>query len=513
MKWRNLCLLAAAVFMLAACTGEKEPVVQYKLYKDWVERQLPDFSQLGEPDMQGIKNNLDLVDLPDTINHFAVLFETTLPVRKAEEYTFKISSDDGSRFYIDGELLIENDGAHGPILKTATKQLSKGTHALRLEFFDFDKGQSLDFRYSTPTIPEQELNPWLEKREFEKASDDSFVGPQVEEALQRYLAWKGDDETVCFPVLTDVHTADRYSYLHIGYGAVAAEKFGADFMANLGDIGLNAYPATVDAAYAKTVVDNTQAQMLKYDGVWLYTAGNHDWDAGEGQFLTEQFLTDTFHKLCELRDGLHIVRQRERALQHDLSLHLFIVDGQHRQVVALLGITHKLFHGARHLINEFLYTFILLIGLSQYLHALLAKLLEVGIFCLGESIRIEEDDTMWFDDCFLSFKLMIGHDAQWYIRHHRQRMNILSRGIRSSGGASILNDQRSIMASVAIAQTARRQVENTEEQRYEHHRLVRIRHRLVHQVHDACRIGFVGRERAEQRLCDGHHQRCRHGFS
>ena len=120
---------------------------------------------------------------------------------------------------------------------------------------------------------------------------------------------------------------------------------------------------------------------------------------------------------------------------------------------------------------------------------------------------------MWFDDCFLSFKLMIGHDAQRYIRHHGQRMNILSRGIRSSGGASVLDDQRSIMASVAIAQTARRQVENTEEQCYEHHRLVGIRHRLVHQVHDTCRIGLVGRECAEQRLCDCHHQRCRHGFS
>ena len=229
--------------------------------------------------------------------------------------------------------------------------------------------------------------------------------------------------------------------------------------------------------------------------------------------IKAQFLTDTFHKLCELRDGLHIVRQRERALQHNLPLYLFIVDGQHRQVVALLGIAHKFLHGTRHLVNEFLYTFILLIGLSQYLHALLAKLLEVGVFSLGESVRIEEDDTMWFDDCFLSFKLMIGHDAQRYIRHHRQRMNILSRGIRSSGGASVLDDQRSIVAGVAIAQAARRQVENTEEQCYEHHRLVGIRHRLVHQVHDACRIGFVGRERTEQRLCNCHHQRCRHGFS
>ena len=82
----------------------------------------------------------------------------------------------------------------------------------------------------------------------------------------------------------------------------------ADFMVNLGDIGLNAYPATVDAAYAKTVVDNTQAQMLKYDGIWLYAVGNHDWDAGEGQFHSEQFLSDTFQKPWQEKAGenLHL---------------------------------------------------------------------------------------------------------------------------------------------------------------------------------------------------------------
>ena len=308
MKLNHLCWFATAALMLAACAGPKEPVVKYKLYKDWNEPALPDFSQLGEPDMQGVKNNLDLVDLPDTINHFAVLFETTLAVKTEEEYSFKLSSDDGSKFYVDGELLIDNDGKHGPILKQANKVLSKGRHALRLEFFDFDKGQSIDFTYSTPTIPCQQLNPYLAEREFKKASDARFVKPQVEETYKRYAAWKGDDEVVCFPVLTDVHTAGRYTYLHIGYGAEAAKRFGADFMANLGDIGLNAYPATVDAAYAKTVVDNTQAQMLKYDGVWLYTAGNHDWDAGEGKFLTEQFLTDTFQKPWQEKAGenLHL---------------------------------------------------------------------------------------------------------------------------------------------------------------------------------------------------------------
>ena len=307
MRLGRILLLSAATLLLAtACNREKDPVVHYKLYYDWPERFLPDFSALGEPDMQGVKNNFDLVDLPDTVNHFAVLFETTLSVPVEEEYSFKISSDDGTKFYIDGEKLIDNDGAHGPILKTASKTLAKGPHELRIEFFDFDKGQSLDFTYSTPTIPWTQLNPYLEQRAYKKACNDRYVKPQVREALRRYKAWKGDDETVCYVILTDVHTAGRYTYRHIGYAAEAAKAFDADFMVNLGDIGLNAYPATVDAAYAKSVVDHTQEEMLKYDGIWLYAAGNHDWDAGEGQFNSEQFLSDTFQKPWQERAGANL---------------------------------------------------------------------------------------------------------------------------------------------------------------------------------------------------------------
>lgn len=308
MRIRTFCLSAAAALLLAASCGPKEPVVTYKLFYDWTENHLPDFSTLGEPDLQGVKSNLDLVDLPDTVNHFAVLFTTTVDVPAEEEYSFKISSDDGSKFYIDGELLIDIDGKHGPILKTGSKTLSKGPHEWKIEFFDYDKGQSLDVTYSTPTIPWQQLNPMLEKRAWKKANSHQYVKPQVREALKRYQAWKGADETVCYVILTDVHTAGRYTYLHYGYAAEAAKAFGADFMVNLGDIGLNAYPATVDAVYAKSVIDNTQAQMLKYDGIWLYAAGNHDWDAGEGAFNSDQFLSDTFQKPWQERAGenLHL---------------------------------------------------------------------------------------------------------------------------------------------------------------------------------------------------------------
>ena len=306
---RRIILVVAAVLALTACsrTG-KDPVVNYKLYLDWPERHLPDFSKLGEPDIVGVKNNFDLKDIDETLNHYALLLETTLKVKKEEDYTFKASTDDGSRFYVDGELLYDNDGAHGPITKTVTKRLSKGKHDLKLEYFDCDKGQSINFLYSTPTIGWRELNDHLLEDEDRATDKTDFVKPQIDEAYKRFAEWKGDDKVMCFPIVTDVHTAGRFSYKHIGHAVTAAKAFGADFIINLGDIGLNAYPATENSAYAREIVDNTRAQMDKYDGVWLYAPGNHDWDAGEGKFFTDDDLSGFFQKPWQEKAGenLHL---------------------------------------------------------------------------------------------------------------------------------------------------------------------------------------------------------------
>jgi len=303
---KKLSLAISAVLLLAACTPS--PKVDYKVWLDWPERFLPDFSTLGEPDVTGTTDNLYLDDLDDKWNHYCAQFETELKVKKEEPYEFSLTTDDGSRLYVDGQLLIVNDGAHGPIQKKASVPLSKGKHKLLVEFFDFDKGQSMLFNYSTPSIPKRELNGNLLTKQDRITNRHRFVKPQIREALDRYKAWKGDDETVVYPILTDIHTAGRFSYKHIGHGVTAAKAFKADFMANLGDIGLNAFPATVDSRYAQEILDNVRKQMDKYKGVWIYTPGNHDWDAGEGKYLSEQYLTDFFQKPWEERAGgnLHL---------------------------------------------------------------------------------------------------------------------------------------------------------------------------------------------------------------
>ena len=162
---KRIALLFAALLCLSACSVDKTAPVRYKVWYDWPERFLPDFSQLGEPDVEGVKRNLDLEDIVDTMNHFAALFETTLSVKSTEEYTFKVTTDDGSRFFIDDSLLIENDGAHRPIRKVTSVTLEKGKHDIRIEFFDFDKAQTRHFVYSTPTIAERPFNDRILKEQ------------------------------------------------------------------------------------------------------------------------------------------------------------------------------------------------------------------------------------------------------------------------------------------------------------------------------------------------------------
>lgn len=49
-------------------------------------------------------------------------------------YMFDLASDDGSLLYIDGGLLINNDGGHGVTDVSGTKYLRRGVHTFQLNF-------------------------------------------------------------------------------------------------------------------------------------------------------------------------------------------------------------------------------------------------------------------------------------------------------------------------------------------------------------------------------------------
>ncbi|MBQ0887540.1 ricin-type beta-trefoil lectin domain protein [Streptomyces sp. RM72] len=65
-------------------------------------------------------------------------------------YTFRLTSDDGSRLWIDDQLVVDHDGLHGPEPKDATVDLTAGPHALRIEHFERDGGQQLTLAWKPP---------------------------------------------------------------------------------------------------------------------------------------------------------------------------------------------------------------------------------------------------------------------------------------------------------------------------------------------------------------------------
>lgn len=90
-------------------------------------------------------------------DQFALRFSGMIQIPTTGKYTFSISSDDGSRIYLDEKLLVDNDGLHGMSEKSGTVDLVAGSHPLVVTYFDNGGGDGLEVTWSGPGIPKQKI--------------------------------------------------------------------------------------------------------------------------------------------------------------------------------------------------------------------------------------------------------------------------------------------------------------------------------------------------------------------
>jgi tetratricopeptide (TPR) repeat protein len=69
------------------------------------------------------------------IEWFAIDYSGRFWIAQPGVYEFALTSDDGSRVYIDGRLAIDNDGIHEALRKVAAVTLGGGIHRLRVSYF------------------------------------------------------------------------------------------------------------------------------------------------------------------------------------------------------------------------------------------------------------------------------------------------------------------------------------------------------------------------------------------
>lgn len=66
---------------------------------------------------------------------FAIRYSGGFHVTETGSYQFRINSDDGTKLYIDGKLIVDNDGTHPPQSRSGTVTLEQGDHQMVLEYF------------------------------------------------------------------------------------------------------------------------------------------------------------------------------------------------------------------------------------------------------------------------------------------------------------------------------------------------------------------------------------------
>jgi len=100
---------------------------------------------VGHKHVQTLNYHNDFAnDIPGTPADDIAAVATGSITLSAGPHTFCTVSDDGSWLYLDGALLVNNGGLHGPRKVCATTSASKGPHTVTVNFFERGGGAVLE---------------------------------------------------------------------------------------------------------------------------------------------------------------------------------------------------------------------------------------------------------------------------------------------------------------------------------------------------------------------------------
>lgn len=101
-----------------------------------------------------LQNNVD----PGDTDSFSIRYTGQIDISTAGNYTFFTNSDDGSKLFIDGVELVDNDGNHGAVEASSSPvSLTAGLHDIEVTYYESGGGQSLQVLYQGPSITKQQI--------------------------------------------------------------------------------------------------------------------------------------------------------------------------------------------------------------------------------------------------------------------------------------------------------------------------------------------------------------------
>ncbi|HVJ69594.1 MAG TPA: family 16 glycoside hydrolase [Caulifigura sp.] len=144
-----------ACFLVSDSTRSARPNINYQVYHGVWENP-PDFSKL-KPVKAGTCEGFDL-GVAERDDAFGIVFEGYWNLDAEGSYTFFLQSDDGSKLYLDDELIARYGG---PFTKVPPRVLSKGVHKIRVEYVEAFGEQNLTLEVQGRGILRQPIESWL----------------------------------------------------------------------------------------------------------------------------------------------------------------------------------------------------------------------------------------------------------------------------------------------------------------------------------------------------------------
>ncbi len=113
--------------------------IPLKMLQKGYGEQVYDYDKIGEIEWNEINISDRHIDdgFPDVKKKikFGMVLHSTMKIKQSNCYEFILNSDDGSKLWIDGQLIIDNDGDHRMTLKRDSVHLLPGEYDVKIWYF------------------------------------------------------------------------------------------------------------------------------------------------------------------------------------------------------------------------------------------------------------------------------------------------------------------------------------------------------------------------------------------
>jgi hypothetical protein len=156
--------------------------------------ELPNFDSL-QVVKEGATDSLVYSKLSERTEQVAYVFTGKLQVPRTGDYLFTVYSDDGSQLFINGDMILDNDGKHDYEPKHGMIRLDEGAHDFKLTYFNNNWGQGLTVYYEGPEMKRRPLLSRVPKYNRRNQPQLTVVPDGGPEMVRSFIMYKGEKLT------------------------------------------------------------------------------------------------------------------------------------------------------------------------------------------------------------------------------------------------------------------------------------------------------------------------------